>query len=341
MYVYLFLLLRCHNDRHVSNLYFIWLQAPNSQLLTTLYHKYRYKIHYRNLKQAVDHGFGIIKMLRVLQFRQEPWLKSYIDLNTPKRQEAKNEFEKNLFKLMNNAVFGKTMEDVKRRGDIKLLTKWEGRCVSFHSKFRFMTWTCPSFYASFRYGAEAFIAKPNFHSRSIFAPNLVGIQLNKTEVLLKKPMYVGFSVLDISKSCLYRFHYDVMPKLVGDVKFSLSYTDTDSLIYNIETDDVYQRIKANIEHFDTSDFPDPNPYNMARINKKIVGLMKDGCSGEPLTEFVGLRSKIYSVRVNGEDKLKTAKTRSMVSYREQFSLTTTSGVWTITLWNRECREQLY
>jgi len=135
----------------------------------------------------------------------------------------------------------------------------------------------------------------------------VGIQLNKTEVALNKPMYVGFSVLDISKTCLYRFHYDVMPKLVGDDKFSLLYTDTDSLIYSIETDDMYRKIKANIEHFDTSDFPDSNPYDMPQVNKKVVGLMKDECSGEPMTEFVGLRSKMYSVRVNGEDKLKKCK----------------------------------
>jgi len=85
----------------------------------------------------------------------------------------------------------------------------------------------------------------------------VGIQLNKTEVVLNKPMYVEFSALDISKTCLYRFHYDVMPKLVGDDKFSLLYTDTESLIYSSETDDIYRKIKANIEHFDTSDFPTP------------------------------------------------------------------------------------
>jgi len=120
-------------------------------------------------------------------------------------------------------------------------------------------------------------------------------------------MYVSFSVLDISKTRLYRFHYDVMPKLVGDDKFSLLYTDTDSLIYSIETDDIYRKIKANIEHFHTSDFPSPNPYDMPSANKKIVGLMKEECSGEPMREFVGLRSKMYSVKVNGEDKLRKCK----------------------------------
>ena len=107
-------------------------------------------------------------------------------------------------------------------------------------------------------------------------------------------MYVGFSILDISETCLYQFHYDVMPTLVGEDQFTQLYTDTDSLVYTIRTDDIYQRIKDNIKHFDTSDFPDPNPNDMPRVNKKIVGLMKDECSGEPTTEFVGLRSKMYS-----------------------------------------------
>ena len=97
-----------------------------------------------------------------------------------------------------------------------------------------------------------------------------------------------------------------MPKLVGDDKFSLLYTDTDSLIYSIQTADIYQRDKTNIEYFDTSDFLEPNAY-MPQVNKKIVGLIKDEWSGEPMTEFVVLRSKMYSVRVNDEDKFKKCK----------------------------------
>jgi len=131
--------------------------------------------------------------------------------------------------------------------------------------------------------------------------------LNKTEVFLNKPMYVGFSVLDISKTSIYKFHYDVMPTLVNNGSYKLLYTDTDSLIYSIKTEDIYKRIKANLQFFDTSDFAENNPYGIPRVNKKVVGLMKDECSGEPMTEFVGLRSKMYSVRVNGEDRLKKCK----------------------------------
>ncbi|RLU26805.1 hypothetical protein DMN91_000602 [Ooceraea biroi] len=157
------------------------------KLLATLYDKKRYVIHYRNLQQCTHHGLRIIKIHRILEFAQSPWLRGYIELNTQFRTAAKNDFEKNLYKLMNNAVFGKTMENVRNHVDVKLLTKWDGR-----------------------YGAEAMIAKPNFHSRAVFSSNLVAVQLRKLEVKFNKPIYVGMCILDISKVCLYEFHHEYM-----------------------------------------------------------------------------------------------------------------------------------
>ena len=184
---------------------------------------------------------------------------------------------------MNNAIFGKTMENVRNHVDIKLLTKWEGR-----------------------YGAEAIIAKPNFHSRSVFAENVIAVELRKMGVKFNKPIYVGMCILDVSKTCLYEFHYEYVLPLYRD-KCKIVYTDTDSLIYHLECDDVYETMKHDIARYDTSDYPADNEYGMPRANKKVPGLMKDENNGMIMTEFVGLRAKMYAVRVDGKKDTKKAK----------------------------------
>ena len=253
------------------------------KLMTTLHDKYRYVLHYRALKQALKHGLVLDKVHRAIQFKQSPWLKQYIDLNSAKRKEAKNEFEKLLFKLFNNAVYGKTMENERKRVNVKLVTKWKGR-----------------------YGAEALISKSNFHSSDIFDENLVAVQLLHTEISIRKPIYIGLSVLDLSKTLVYRFHYDYMRDRVGD-QGKLLYTDTDSLIYEVTGVDMYNVMRQDIQDFDTSDYPEINPFNMPRANKKKVGLMKDEYNGEIMLEFVGLRSKMYSVKVQNQKPIKKAK----------------------------------
>lgn len=253
------------------------------KLLATVCDKKRYVIHYRNLQQCMRHGLKVAKIHRILKFTQSPWLRSYIELNTQFRTRATNDFEKNLYKLMNNAVFGKTMENVRNRVDVKLVTKWEGR-----------------------YGAEAMIAKPNFHSRSVFSENLIAVELRNLEVKFNKPIYVGMCILDISKTCLYEFHHEFMIPLYQQ-NCKVMYTDTDSLIYHIKSDDVYDDMKRNIDKFDTSDYPMENVYGLPLVNKKVPGLMKDENNGMVMTEFVGLRAKMYALRVDGKKDTKKVK----------------------------------
>ncbi|XP_031788845.1 uncharacterized protein LOC116417882 [Nasonia vitripennis] len=167
--------------------------------------------------------------------------------------------------------------------NVKLVNKWEGR-----------------------YGCEAYIAQPNFHSCTIFDENLVAIRLSRIEIFTRKPVYIGLVVLDLSKTLVYRFHYDYMQKRVGD-RAKLLYTDTDSFIYEVSNVDMYALMKTDLHEFDTSDYPADNQLNITLVNKKKVGLMKDESNGNIMTEFVGLRSKMYSVKVQDQTPIKKIK----------------------------------
>ncbi|KYQ60536.1 hypothetical protein ALC60_00404 [Trachymyrmex zeteki] len=153
--------------------------------------------------------------------------------------------------------------------------------------------------------AEAMIAKPNFHSHSVFSENLVTIELRKLEVKFDKPIYVSMCILDISKTCLYEFH-EYMAPLFRD-KCKIMYMDTDSLIYHVECDDVYDIMKRDINRFDTSDYSVDNAYGIPLANKKVPGLMKDDNNSIIMTDFVGLRAKMYALRVQRKKDTKKAK----------------------------------
>ena len=257
--------------------------GKHEKLLATLHSKERYVIYYRNLQQCIRHGLRVTKIHRILRFSQSPWLARYIELNTQLRTNARNDFEKNLYKLMNNAVFGKTMENVRKHVDVRLVTKWDGRG-----------------------GAEEMISKPNFHSRSVFSEDLMAVELRRLKVHFYKPIYVGMCILDISKMRLYEFHYEYMVPRYGD-KARIMYTDTDSLIYSVECADMYNDMKRDIDRFDTSDYAIDNAYGIPLANKRLPGLMKDENNGAIMTEFVGLRAKMYAIRVDGRSDTKKSK----------------------------------
>ena len=258
------------------------LKIPNSnKLLLTLEDKNDYVVHYENLKFYLKQGMKLKRVKRALEFEQECWMEPYIRMNTEFRKQAKNDFEKNFYKLMNNSVFGKTMENLRNRVDIRIVRSNE------KDKIRKL------------------VASPLYARHVIFTNDLVGIDMHKSRLLLNKPVYTGMTILDKSKILMYDFFYNHLKKQYGE-KCELLYTDTDSLLLKIETEDVYKDIKANENFYDTSDYPKEHPLH-STVNKKVLGKMKDECEGIPISEYVGLRSKMYSVMTEGKSEKRIEK----------------------------------
>ena len=249
------------------------------KLIPTLNDKQKYVLHYKNLQSYLNLGLKLKRVHRVLEFNQSPWLKQYIDFNTQKRTNAKNSFEKDFFKLMNNSVFGKTMENLRKRVDVRLVTDKE-KLLKLASK-------------------------PTYVSSKIFNENLVAVHKIKETLTLNRPAYVGMCILDLSKTLMYDFHYNYIKNKYGD-KAKLLFTDTDSLTYEIETKDVYKDFWNDKDKFDNSDYPENSQY-FNKTNKKVIGKFKDEAAGIPITEFVGLRSKMYSYVKDNDKGGKTAK----------------------------------
>ena len=169
-------------------------------------------------------------------------------MNTELRKQAKNGFEKDFFKLMNNSVFGKTMENVRKDRDIKLVTTDNRR--------------------------NQLVSEPNYHTTKCFSENLLAIEMKRTKVKMNKPVYLSLSILEISKTLMYEFWYHYMKPKYGD-NVKLCYMDTDSFIIHIKTEDFYKDIANDVEkRFDTSNYECDRPLSTGK-NKKVIGLMKD------------------------------------------------------------------
>ena len=258
------------------------------KLIPNLRDKKNYVIHYKNLIQCLKLGMKLKKIHRGIRFVESEFMKSYINTNAKLRAQAKNNFEKDFFKLMNNSVFGKTIENIRNRVDVKL--------VNTEEKFKKL------------------VAKPNFKSRKIFNENLISVHMKKTSLTMNKPVYLGMCILDLSKTLMYDFHYNyIIPKYGNKAK--LLFTDTDSFLYEIETEDFYKDISGDVkDKFDTSEYNEGHPSGIPTgINKKVLGMFKDEAKGKIIKEFVGLRAKLYSyIMEEGEENKKCKGVKKQV-----------------------------
>ena len=258
------------------------------KLIPNLNEKTKYVIHHETLKLYLSLGLKLTKIHRGISFEESAWLKPYIDLNTDLRAKASNDFEKDFFKLMNNSVFGKTMENIRNRVDIRLVTRKEQ--------------------------AKKLTSKPNYQHHTVFSKTLAAVHMKKVKLYFYKPVYLGMSILDLSKTLMYNFHYNYIKPKYGE-RAKLLFTDTDSLVYLIETEDFYRDISSDVKvKFDTSNYPKNHPSGiLTGVNKKVIGMFKDEAAGKQIAEFVGLRAKLYSYRVQeGEEEKKCKGVKKVV-----------------------------
>ena len=252
----------------------------SKKLAPNLHDKKNYVLHYRNLKYYLDQGMILKKIHRALKFQQSPWLKPFIEFNTQQRANARSDFEKDFFKLLNNSVFGKTIENTREYRNVDLVDSKEKM--------------------------EKLAKQPNYRCHTIINENLIAVERFKPTVKMDKPIYTGISVFELSKLSMYKFHYELIKKIYPGQKSKVCMTDTDSFVYEIETENIYDDMRQHHEHFDLSNFEDDHPMfcndnadtikHLKNKNKKVLGKMKDELAGKTLLQFVGIRPKAYSLK---------------------------------------------
>ena len=228
-------------------------------VISNLGNKTNYVVHHRNLKLYLSLGMKLIKIHIVLKFKQTDWIKKYIDFNTEKRINVANDFEKGFLKLMINSVYGKAVENLRKRINVRLVNN-EKDVLKYTSK-------------------------PTRLTRKMFGKDYVGVHEIKPVLIPKKTIYVGFTVQDLSKWKMYDFHYNFIKK---NFDAELLFTDTDSLVYEIKSKNVYEEffkwknVLDFINHSKDSQF-----FNETK--KRVIGKMKEEFGGVIVSEIVGLK----------------------------------------------------
>ena len=251
------------------------------KLLPNLFKKEKYIVYYKNLKDYLKLGLQLKQIHKILAFKEKAWLRPYILYNTKRRMGAIDSFEKELFKLMINAVYGKFLESVKKRIDYRL--------VSDSKKL------------------QTLFSKPTFKSANLINDNLAGVQMHRTNILLNKPIPIGATILERSKRLLVKFFYGYLKRKYNN-KLQLLYMDTDSFVFHVKCDDFYRDMKQNPKYFDFSNFKS-NSNLYSRNNKYKPGCWKDECGGQVIKSFCSLRPKMYSYIVEQEQDTDATKNK--------------------------------
>ena len=209
---------------------------------------------------------NLTKIHGVLKFKQSDWIKKYIGFNTEKRKDAANNFEKDFFKLMINSAYGKTIENLRKRINVRLVNNAKD----------FLKYT----------------SRPTYVTHKLFNKDYAAIHEIKPVLVLNKPIYVGFTVLDLSKWKMYDFHYNFIKK---NFNAELLFTDTDSLVSEIKSENVYEEFFKWKDLFDFSNYSKDSIFYYD-ANKIVIGKMKDEYGENIVDKFIGLKSKMYSIK---------------------------------------------
>jgi hypothetical protein len=245
------------------------------KLVPHLGNRVKYTVHYRNLKFYLEKGLILTKVHRIIRFNQKPWCRELVMKVSDLRKMASDNFEKDLFKLVINSIFGKSAQQVRNKMNVKI--------VNSVAKAKFYT------------------KKANFVKFEILSPDVVIIFMRHVKVVLDKPIYTAFTVLEVSKVFMYDWHYNKVKKWYGN-NAQFLFTDTDSLAYHIKTKDFYKDLEKHKDEFDFSGFDESHPLYSTK-NKKVIGKMKDESDGKILYSFIGVSPKMYSFAGKGIHKL--------------------------------------
>ena len=241
-------------------------------LIPNLGNKTNYVLQYKNFQLYLSLGMKLTKIHRVLKFKQSDWMKRNLILTLKKKTDAANNFEKDFFKLMIISVYGKTMENLRKRINVRLVNNEKDflKCTS----------------------------RPTHITHKIFDKNYAATHKIKPVLRFNNPIHVGFTVLELSKWLMYDFHYSFIKK---HFDAELLFTDTDSLTYEIKSENVYEEFFKWKDLFDFSNYSKDSKF-FDETNKKVIGKMKDESEGKIIGEFVGLKSKMYSMKnIDGKE----------------------------------------